>query len=388
MRTQSDTTVNTGRQCAYFTGQVSIVQELMNQLGSSRPFPGNTGARWARAIMDLFLRHSQRETVDGLQLLISRDILDFYIDAFEEGDPCSWFGSRVPIRLIYYSSFDKQLLKTCQAKLHWHEQRPKAKFLPLNLFDYCPKGMMEADIFSLMVVADGQITPDTVQEWAKEGISLLHLALCYFGAYFQEAEHNHAGLQAWLRLIGTLVILYDGNVNFRDTWWISDWDIKPAGGILPLTLLLKGAVSASEWQLTSLWLFMIPSVKKYARMVQSHLRMLVAELKRGNPRIDLVSLGEGLAIEVASLLKAAREYEPRVRPELCLWEVHYEGPKQTDTRDFPSLCIANITYGPEPEDWYIEWEPFYEPARLIADFWNLMEPPPLQIPGAWPDEED
>ncbi|RYP07837.1 hypothetical protein DL765_008990 [Monosporascus sp. GIB2] len=38
-------------------------------------------------------------------------------------------------------------------------------------------------------------------------------------------------------------------------------------------------------------------------------------------------------------------------------------------------------YGPEPEDWDVYWS---EPTDEFAgDFWELVENPPLQVPGAW-----
>lgn len=124
---------------------------------------------------------------------------------------------------------------------------------------------------------------------------------------------------------------------------------------------------------------------KYARMVQLHLRILVAELKRINPNINLVSLGEQLAAEAASILVAARLAEPEAQPELHLWN---ESSKEWPTVDYQPLCVANIVYEPEPKDWCIEWVPFYESEKLVADFWNIDERPPPRIPRAWPDEED
>lgn len=50
------------------------------------------------------------------------------------------------------------------------------------------------------------------------------------------------------------------------------------------------------------------------------------------------------------------------------------------------VYILGYKYGPEPEDWDIYWN---EPSDAYAgDFWNLIENPPLRIPGSWEDAFD
>ncbi|RYP11636.1 hypothetical protein DL767_011113 [Monosporascus sp. MG133] len=55
-----------------------------------------------------------------------------------------------------------------------------------------------------------------------------------------------------------------------------------------------------------------------------------------------------------------------------------------------SIRLMGYKYGPEPEDWDVYWS---EPTDEFAgDFWELVENPPLQVPGAWDpnfdDDED
>ncbi|RYO82477.1 hypothetical protein DL766_006336 [Monosporascus sp. MC13-8B] len=46
-----------------------------------------------------------------------------------------------------------------------------------------------------------------------------------------------------------------------------------------------------------------------------------------------------------------------------------------------SIRLMGYKYGPEPEDWDVYWS---EPTDEFAgDFWELVENPPLQVPGAW-----
>ncbi|RYP06038.1 hypothetical protein DL764_003401 [Monosporascus ibericus] len=46
-----------------------------------------------------------------------------------------------------------------------------------------------------------------------------------------------------------------------------------------------------------------------------------------------------------------------------------------------SIRLMGYKYGPEPEDWDVYWS---EPTDEFAgDFWELVENPPLQVPGTW-----
>ena len=60
----------------------------------------------------------------------------------------------------------------------------------------------------------------------------------------------------------------------------------------------------------------------------------------------------------------------------------FSGKSRPNQDSFPVYLIA-YEFGPEPSDWDIYWS---EPTDVFAgDFWNLIENPPLQIPGAWED---
>lgn len=320
--------------------------------------------------------------MDDFQPLISYGALDTaYDENYNAINSSSWILSQ----LIHNSSFNKQLLSLCQAKFHWHKLGMRDKFPSMIPLCRCEKEI-EADGFSSLVVAGGQITPDTVQACVEEGFSLLHLAFCYFGDYCQASENNDAGTKAWLHLIGTVVTLYDGDLHFRNDLLLHNWESYPAGGVLPLTLFLYGTVLKDPL----IWNYppMLRTLREYTSQVQSHLRRLVAELKRINPNINLVSLGEELAKEVAVIIRDIRcgnaVGPTRSRPVLSIGLEYQHIPSGEQF-----WSIANIFYGPEPEDWSIQWEYLIEPEMLVGDFWYLVEPPPPPtIPGAWPDEDD
>ncbi|KAK1500445.1 hypothetical protein CABS01_10169 [Colletotrichum abscissum] len=51
----------------------------------------------------------------------------------------------------------------------------------------------------------------------------------------------------------------------------------------------------------------------------------------------------------------------------------------------PGLRLVSFTYGPEPGDWNLVWS--LEAEEYAGEFWDLIENPPLRVPGAWVDED-
>ncbi|KAK2016496.1 hypothetical protein LZ32DRAFT_80181 [Colletotrichum eremochloae] len=47
--------------------------------------------------------------------------------------------------------------------------------------------------------------------------------------------------------------------------------------------------------------------------------------------------------------------------------------------------LVGFTYGPEPRDWKFTWD--LDAWEYSGDFWELVENPPLHIPGGWVDDE-
>ncbi|KPM35107.1 hypothetical protein AK830_g11469 [Neonectria ditissima] len=50
------------------------------------------------------------------------------------------------------------------------------------------------------------------------------------------------------------------------------------------------------------------------------------------------------------------------------------------------LRVQTFTYGTTPKDWTFVWD--YPTVEFAAEFWELIENPPLQIPGSWVDDTD
>ncbi|KAF4813452.1 hypothetical protein CGCSCA5_v008440 [Colletotrichum siamense] len=53
--------------------------------------------------------------------------------------------------------------------------------------------------------------------------------------------------------------------------------------------------------------------------------------------------------------------------------------------DFHNMKLASFEYGPHPEDWYLVWDT--DAYEFAGEFWDLIENPPLRIPGGWLDDD-
>ncbi|KAK1458881.1 hypothetical protein CMEL01_01880 [Colletotrichum melonis] len=51
----------------------------------------------------------------------------------------------------------------------------------------------------------------------------------------------------------------------------------------------------------------------------------------------------------------------------------------------PSVRLVSFTYGPEPRHWNLVWS--LEAEEFAGEFWDLIENPPLHVPGEWVDND-
>ncbi|KAK1977449.1 hypothetical protein LZ30DRAFT_258666 [Colletotrichum cereale] len=79
------------------------------------------------------------------------------------------------------------------------------------------------------------------------------------------------------------------------------------------------------------------------------------------------------------------EYGAKVRKQyldntrLHTWRWHMLG------RDKSGPQLVGLTIGPTAEDWKLHWD--FDEAEFAGDFWEMIENPPLRIPGGWIDED-
>lgn len=52
--------------------------------------------------------------------------------------------------------------------------------------------------------------------------------------------------------------------------------------------------------------------------------------------------------------------------------------------DIQNMRLVSFEYGPRPEDWFLVWDT--DACEFSGEFWDLLENPPLCIPGGWVDD--
>lgn len=90
---------------------------------------------------------------------------------------------------------------------------------------------------------------------------------------------------------------------------------------------------------------------------------------------------QSAGIDLAAYGKKELELFVRDHQVLALrWCTLDIGPK-SDGYPLSGPRLVSFTYGPEPEDWELIWDPDTE--EFAGDFWELVEDRPLPVPGAW-----
>lgn len=106
--------------------------------------------------------------------------------------------------------------------------------------------------------------------------------------------------------------------------------------------------------------------------LKQHMRDWLEDLLVGGKDLELYGRAEMAAFVRQD--KLCSEYWP---PTEADWDSRGSGEGGWKWKGF--------TYGPRPEDWDLiwEWDPRVE--DFVRDFWDWVENPPLNIPGAWVD---
>lgn len=136
------------------------------------------------------------------------------------------------------------------------------------------------------------------------------------------------------------------------------------------TLMISSSLEATSSHIVHSW-------KKHTTFL---LRAWVASLKDAG--FDLIQLG---GLETKLLYDTSLSIRRRFFPRIGLAKQNLQRCIEL-ARKGKSVYLIGFKYGPEPEDWDIYWD---EPTDMFAgEFWELIENPPPQIPGAWEEAFD
>jgi len=114
--------------------------------------------------------------------------------------------------------------------------------------------------------------------------------------------------------------------------------------------------------------------------IELWLRDWVEDLQAGGNDIEAYGRAEQL---VALQRLFPRDYSKSLSQGASLGQ-KIPGP----LRSRSEYLLKNITFGPSPQDWTVNWEWDPDVGRFVGEFWAWVEDPPLVMPGAWVDDEN
>lgn len=299
----------------------------------------------SRGFFDLFSNAAQDFNVFTVRLSINKD--NFH---------SVFFLSLLAFRQEVFEFY----LRTCFP--FWHTLKPRRKQDILELLS--PYSDWTAHAVRLLVCHHGPVQAIDTRTWVDDGASLLHLVLpLYFNSCYRDTTKD------WHALLQEIIAATDDLHHILK-------DSPPIHGI-------RGARSA----LKSSLVLTLNNILGYGHSLrdQKFIRHILKQLKA-----NLQSLMSIVASCGHDLLEFGRR-------EAAIWvgqsdtcriakEALILYPSDTFRIIHSRWYLWVIHYGPEPLDWYFEWECPKE--DYAGEFWALVErPPPTPMPGAWVDED-
>jgi hypothetical protein len=113
------------------------------------------------------------------------------------------------------------------------------------------------------------------------------------------------------------------------------------------------------------WLQLGKDVRQHFCTLEGTLRYWLRGLHSGG--VNLQDYGRRQQV----LLQRAVRHNPEALKGRC----HLE------SGEFIRLQLESFRYGPRPEDWHVVWD--WDSETAAGEFWDMMESPWLQMPGAW-----
>lgn len=221
------------------------------------------------------------------------------------------------------------------------------------------------DTVRLLVRSRGSIQAIDTRTGIKDAASLLHLVLY---SYFDSCRPET--ISHWHYLLQKTITAPD------DLHYMLEW-LSPFGEI-------NGACSALKLALvlTLNNIFDIGHDSPGDTETQNRLKQLTANLQSLMSMIasfghDLLEFGRREAA-----IWVGQDDTCRITKEALIFE-----PNNRFRKSYGRWCLWMIHYGPQPLDWYFEWE--FPQEDYAGEFWTLVErpppTPPTPIPGAWVD---
>lgn len=237
---------------------------------------------------------------------------------------------------------------------------------------------------TLLAPQVGRTPAELVRAWDQDGVSLTHTCFVLSAGFIAHDE--------FVPYDGCNAAGWDETMMHAGLWHRHIRELMDASDDIHRKMPVFGHLGINDaLSPFCAWLFRYandpdPSISNFRKGI----RTLTTILRDCN--VDLRAYGEAEAAIISGVGEARR-----LRDESPLFLIppgrnklarKLEGTTQR-------LHLRELHYGPCPEDWRLEWEFVFDNEELCGDFWNMIErpplnirPPPLLVPGAWPEEWD
>lgn len=323
-----------------------------------------------------------------MQPLVSRGFFDSLSNAAQDFEV---LADHVPTSFAHYSTIVclswvtiwqdvfELYLRTCFP--FWHTLRPRRK---QELFELFPIGTdWTVEAVRLLICPRGSVQAIDTQTWIDDGASLLHLVLSF---YF--TSHCENTTRDWPALLQEIITATGDLHHMLES-------LCPGGQISNACHELEGLYSRCQISgacsaLKSALLLTLNNILRYGNdspgdvAMQHGLKRLTAKLQSLMSIIatcghDLLKFGQREAA-----IWVGQDETCRIAQEALIFE-----PDNTFRSAHGRWFLWVIHYGPEPLDWYFEWE--FPQEDYAGEFWTLVErtppTPPKPMPGTWVDED-
>lgn len=317
---------------------MKVLEELMGFEQIRYMFSG-----WIWKVVTFFLFNELMRTgqvsLSIMQPLFKLGLLDLAVEG-PAGD------YEVELLHIYLaSSKDASLVRTLNDKYPLHTIRPSVRGHHLRF--YWDKDM-GVDALRTMVRLEGALTADDLQEWDADGAPLCHILFhCLGGSMYGEILPL-GEMMAWRSLIRELVTVG------------ADLHGRRALKLYWHRALTPFLYAVREMILNVVW---CQSLHPRLRPCRLGLRRIVEMLHGCGLDLDAFGAMEG--------------FGGRGNHGLS---IRFENSRQ-------AMRLERIHYGPDVEDWRLEWGFKLSNEDLVGEFWQMVETPSQSMPGAWPESD-
>lgn len=310
-------------------------------MGFEQVMHGFDNIFWAIATEFLFesLHEEGSLSLNSVRSLFKRGLLDLAGAEAESEILLAWF------RIYFFASTDTSMVRMLADTYALYEIKPSIR--GTNILDFWTRGM-GVDALRIMVRLGGRITADDLQEWDADGAPLSHIMFYCLGNDLSHSSGQLSSEEAWNLLIRELIAA-GADLHARQ-------DFYGCQALTPFLAAVIGIIEAISPQTVGRAVHRSQDFRYLWRKIIETL---------GGCGLDLDAFGrmEGSDGRADNGVK-----------------IRFKTSHQ-------AVRLERIHYGPDVEDWWLEWDFELSNEDLVGEFWQMAETPSQSMPGAWPESD-